>query len=86
MRRWASRLLLEVEAVRVEQLQVIREADCRAEGCSGGHDSIPAYPFSATPLEHYRSVWTKINGEKGWKSWDANPWVWVVEFKMVDES
>jgi hypothetical protein len=84
MRRWASRLTLEIVSARPERLKDIREEGCRAEGCYGGHDSIPKYPFSATPLEHYRSIWTKINGAKGPKSWDANPWVWVIEFRRHD--
>ncbi|MGK0158859.1 hypothetical protein [Pseudomonas mosselii] len=28
----------------------------------------------------FANLWGKINGEN---SWDANPWVWVVEFKQV---
>lgn len=28
----------------------------------------------------YRQIWQDINGPG---SWDANPWVWVVEFKQV---
>lgn len=27
------------------------------------------------------SLWSVINGEK---SWNANPWVWVVSFKKVE--
>jgi hypothetical protein len=29
---------------------------------------------------HFAELWCKINGRK---SWDENPWVWVVEFKKV---
>jgi hypothetical protein len=80
MPRWASRILLEVVSVRVERLQAISEADCRAEGAAGGHGAIPGYGYSATPIEHYHHVWGSINGAG---SWDANPWVWVIEFKRV---
>jgi len=78
MPRWASRILLEVVGIRVERLQDISAADCVAEGAPGGHGAIPGYPYNATPQEHYRHIWTSINGAA---SWDANPWVWVVEFK-----
>lgn len=80
MPRRASRITLEIEAVRVERLQDISEEDCRAEGCKGGNGSIPGYAFSATPREHYRHVWKSINGPG---SWDANPFVWVIQFRRV---
>lgn len=80
MPRWASRLELRIADVRVERLSECSEADCRAEGCAGGHGSIPDYPYSATPHEHYRWLWESINGAG---AWDVNPWVWVVEFKAV---
>lgn len=80
MPRWASRLLLEVISVRVERLQDISEADCIAEGAEGGHGAIPGYNYSATPCEHYRHIWESINGPG---SWDANPWVWAINFKPI---
>lgn len=83
MPRWACRIVLLIEEIRVERLQQISEEDCRKEGCSGGHDSIPDYPYSATPREHYRDIWTRINGKKGPRSWDADPFVWVVQFRRV---
>lgn len=30
----------------------------------------------------FRSLWDSINAARGY-SWDANPWVWVVEFERV---
>ena len=80
MPRAASRINLEVVHVRVERLQAINHVDCIAEGAPGGHGSIPGYPYAATPHEHYRHIWESINGRG---SWDANPWVWVIEFKQI---
>lgn len=80
MPRWASRITLEITGIRVERLQDISEADAIAEGCAGGHGSIPGYAYNATPEEHYWHVWESINGGG---SRNANPWVWVVEFGRV---
>lgn len=78
MPRWACRLVLEITNVRVERLQKISEPNCEAEGATGGHGSIPGYGYAATPKEHFEHIWTSTGGD-----WDANPWVWVIEFKRV---
>ena len=72
MPRWASRITLEVTSVRVERLQDISEADAAAEGVHTDPDC-PAY-------DAYQALWEQING-KG--SWDANPWVWVIDFRRA---
>lgn len=33
------------------------------------------------PIDAYKKLWQSINGAE---SWQANPWVWVVEFKVID--
>lgn len=91
MPRWASRILLEVTAVRVERLQEISEADAKAEGaeclfsptCSAADRELLDIPLmeDASPFRNgYALLWESINGAGSWK---ANPWVWVVEFKRV---
>ena len=77
MPRWASRILLEVTDVRVERLQDISEADAVAEGVRNSLH-LPGGRFAKENFEH---LWWTINGDG---SWDANPWVWVVEFKRVE--
>ena len=83
MPRWASRILLEITAVRVERLQDISRADIRAEGLQcppelASDDVSPNYRdwYPAA----WRELWESINGAD---SWTTNPWVWVVEFKRV---
>ncbi len=76
MPRWASRITLEITAVRVERLQDISEADALAEGVSAIMDEMRR----ATPRCDFQALWQSINGPD---SWDANPWVFVIEFQRV---
>jgi hypothetical protein len=85
MRRWMSRLTLDVTGIRVERLQDISEADALAEGITRvrgdlfGVDGV--IPFEHHyPQDAYAALWESING-KG--SWAANPWVWVVNFRRL---
>lgn len=92
MPRWASRLTLEVVSVRVERLHDISEEDAKAEGVEPFPDTspdeqvIPGPGFNGAVMKNQRHrfafyvLWDSINGEG---SWDANPWVWVVEFKVL---
>lgn len=73
-----ARIWLEVTGVRVERLHAITETDCIAEGARGGHGAIPGYAYSATPLEHFQHIWESTGGD-----WAANPWVWVIDFKVL---
>lgn len=92
MPRWASRITLEVTGVRVERLHAITEEDARAEGvdsCDGEYDAAELCriaKMAGSSHEDARGwfawLWCQINGAE---SWDANPWVWVVEFQRVEE-
>jgi hypothetical protein len=77
MPRWASRILLEITAIRVERVQDISDQDAEREGVDITNASIPGYC-----RERFRWLWDSINAKRGF-GWDANPWVWVVEFKRV---
>lgn len=91
MPRFACRLVLEVTGVRVERLQAISDSDCWAEGieeCDGALDEVEICRLAKTmgrtfedPQPSYAALWEQINGRS---SWDANPWVWVVEFRRAD--
>ena len=77
MPRWASRITLLVTGTRVERLQDISEADAIAEGCGGGHNY-----GDGTARTGFAMLWDLINAKRG-AGWDANPWVWVVEFNVA---
>lgn len=85
MPRWASRITLEITGVRVERLQNISRADAIAEGGPPSHPSIDAvsrdYGFPDFSRSWFGQTWWSIYGEE---SWQANPWVWVIEFKRVE--
>lgn len=87
MPRWASRILLEITAVRVEQLKDISQPDAIAEGGPPSHPSIDAvsrdYGFPDFSRSWFAQTWQHIYGEE---SWNVNPWVWVIEFKRVRET
>ncbi|WP_030130818.1 morphogenetic protein [Pseudomonas sp. QTF5] len=83
MPRWASRILLEITEVRVERLQDITYEQAAAEGVHRG----PLREWCASdeggachkyPVPAFRDLWQSVGGD-----WEANPWVWVVEFKKV---
>lgn len=88
MPRWASRITLIVEDVRVERLQDISEADARAEGIRrnphGSGDQWMDYPEGSSasgwrsPRDSYRTIWNATNPNHPWES---NPWVSVTTFR-----
>lgn len=88
MPRWASRIDLEVTGVRVERLQNISEADAAAEGVQQAPQPM-ATMYSAQEVlrtryrQGFADLWESIHGPG---SWDANPWVWVVEFRRIEKT
>jgi len=96
MPRWASRISLKVSGVRVERLQDISEADALAEGIESltGDNTIYHWDFPKPHPNHavsgyksarsaYHELWCEINGRD---SWDANPWVWAIDFERIDHA
>ena len=85
MPRNASRILLEITGVRVERLQDISECDAKAEGsyvCDYfGRRFLDQSSNQGCYKWGYRSIWESLNGSG---SWDLNPFVWVIEFKLLE--
>ena len=101
MPRSASRILLEVVSVRAERLQDISEEDAFSEGIErieehswsakgaaplgtfrGMDEWSDTEPFWTDATDAYRSLWEI---EHGLDSWNAIPWVWVVEFRRINK-
>ena len=81
MPRWASRIALEVMAVRVERLQEITEADAKAEGSDAAQGCGEAVEGS-TYTTGFNMLWDSINAKRGY-GWAVDPWVWVIEFRQA---
>lgn len=76
--RGLSRITLEVISVRVERLQAISNEDAKAEGVREYDGDEPGDYRGG-----FRDLWQSINGKRPGCSWDDNPWVWAIEFKVV---
>ena len=83
MPREAARLFLMVTGVRVERLQDITPNDCVLEG-------VEREALATVGGEFARGIFNDV-----WDStikpenlpcygWEANPWVWVIEFERVN--
>lgn len=82
MPKAAARIWLEVTNVRAERLQDITEHDALQEGMSIRYDKDEdgLVVKDKRNTEAFEELWQSINGTE---SWEANPWVWVVEFKVL---
>lgn len=84
MPRWASRITLEVEEVRVERLHDIKvggyltRSDVQLEGCPFEND--PAL-MGDDEVAWYRELWNSLNAKRA--PWELNPWVWVIAFRRL---
>lgn len=83
MPRKAARIFLRVTDVRVERLQDITDDQAIDEGCKGIFANVD---WVSTPREEYVGVWnsTVKKSDLDIFGWDANPWVWVIEFERVE--
>ncbi len=82
MPRWASRLTLEITSVRVERVQQMARIDAWKEGmsCPDCKNHSPV----CTCIWQFSVLWNSINAKRGF-GWDVNPWVWVIEFRQVED-
>ena len=97
MPKEAARIFLRVTDVRVERLQEITEEQARKEGAVPL--AFSADPEGTPDIER---KWVEVGEAsndfiKAWDStiqkenlekfgWDANPWVWVIEFERCEKT
>ena len=94
MPRWASRLTLEVKAIRAEPLHDISDHDAMREGIYKSFDHGTQFPVATdwdgnekvlvagVPRRDFEELWRGLYPE-GLKSWGMAPWVWVIDFEVV---
>lgn len=95
MPRWASRILLEITSIRAERLSNISRSDavdegietfkidCGRDGLKTAYKDYTSHNNAITrnnPIDSFRTLWESVNGAD---SWDKNPWVWVIDFKVA---
>lgn len=91
----AARIWLMIEDIRVERVQEISEEDAKAEGIEEistkyGYDFDIYKDYKGfmpdgyqAPRFSFKSLWISINGEE---SWNANPWVWVIKYRILSKT
>lgn len=91
MPKEAARIWLKVTDVRVERLQDITVDGCHREGINietsavtDGETLNRNHDFS---LEKFETLWdsTVKKSDIDRHGWDANPWVWVIEFERCEK-
>lgn len=74
MPRELSRITLEITDVAVENVRDIVDDEAILEG----------FPPDDSPRKHFRKTWDAIYAKRG-LGWKANPLVWVITFKRIEE-
>lgn len=88
MPREAARIFLRVTGVRVERLQDMRLKDCEKEGIQLNFvESADLVMGPIRARERFSGVWDGTIKPKDLSTcgWEANPWVWVIEFERVSK-
>lgn len=88
MPREAARIFLRVTDVRVERLQEITAEECICEGVDSGDVlmNTPDNDFAGYAKERFAALWdsTVKTADLATYGYDANPWVWVIEFERCE--
>lgn len=82
MPKEAARIWLKVTDVKVERLQEITEVQAQAEGCNSG-----LLTGACTARGHFEDLWNSTikKSDLDRYGWNANPWVWIIEFERCEK-
>ena len=87
MPKEAARLFLRVTDVQVERLQDITSGQIDAEGCKEWAYSAKTGELLPSGPSFFQIKWDRTikPADLPLYGWDANPWVWVIEFERVSK-
>ena len=85
MPKEAARIWLKVTDVRVERLQNINEGGARKEGFD--NDICLWDGTGKSAAKHFADCWDSTINKASIDlyGWEANPWVWVIEFERCEK-
>lgn len=78
MPRWDSRITLEITDIRVERVQEISMSAIKAEGIKQRFPNVNDQFTPKIMQGEFIELWNSI-----YSSWNDNPWVWVIEFRVI---
>ena len=81
MPKEAARIFLRVTGVKLQRLNDMSEEDAMHEGFPDGREEV------ISPLARFSILWDKTvkREDIDQYGWNANPWVWAIEFERVDK-
>lgn len=89
MPKAAARIFLRVTDVRMEQLQEIDDEQAKNEGANWKNGKNVGFEekMRRTAVERFAEIWDSNIKKSDLDScgWDANPWVWVIEFEKCEK-
>lgn len=89
MPKEAARIFIKVTNVRVERLQDITDEQAKAEGANWKNGKNVGFEekMRRTSVERFAEIWdsTIKKSDLDRYGWDANPWVWVIEFERCQK-
>lgn len=93
MPKWASRILLQIKRIDLELLQAINAAGAIAEGIDRNEAIRKLKAMNGSTwspgteanfyVEEYRTLWDSLQEHVEETGFDANPYVWVIDFEEV---